>query len=162
VLEGAPGNAPKAEAPLPVLGVPLADEGVSVVHLSVVLRLEVVRPPINVTGGVQVGLARSSALRRARRVLIASLQRSVPCGGGGGTPTLLMAILQSPLLGRRMSGGTGYPMRYSVHASAMVRLPRPKPFAAMFLREDDIASGEIGTAGRCGERLGVARLERRD
>jgi hypothetical protein len=49
----------------------------------------------------------------------------------------LTSILHLPLLDRRMSGGTGYPARYNAHTSAMVRLPRPKPFAAAILREDD-------------------------
>jgi hypothetical protein len=48
-----------------------------------------------------------------------------------------MVIFLSSLLGRRMSGGTGYPARYSAHASFTVRLSRPKPFAAAILREDD-------------------------
>jgi hypothetical protein len=37
-----------------------------------------------------------------------------------------------------MSGGTGYRAWYSAHACATVRLPRPKPFAAAILREDEV------------------------
>ena len=85
----------------------------------------------------QVGSARSSASSADRRALMASLQRSVPGNGGGGTPMPFTTILQPPLLGRRMSGRTGYPARYNAHASATVRLPRPKPFALAILREDD-------------------------
>ena len=48
------------------------------------------------------------------------------------------AIFQPPLLGSRMSGGTGYRAWYSAHASATVRLPRPKPFAAAILREEEL------------------------
>lgn len=51
VLQGAPGNTPEAEAPLPVPAVPSADEADSVVHLGVMLRLEVVHPPGIVAGG---------------------------------------------------------------------------------------------------------------
>jgi hypothetical protein len=58
------------------------------------------------------------------------------------------AIFQPPLLGSRMSGETGYRAWYSAHASGMVRLPRLKPFAATFLREDDIASAEGGGTAR--------------
>jgi hypothetical protein len=140
VLEGAPGNALEAEAPLPVPHVPPVDEVIGVVHLSVMLRLEVLRPPALLPVGAQVGSARSSAVRRARRILIASLQRYVPCGGGGGMSTPFTAILHPPLLGMRIPGGIGCPTRYSAHASATVRLSRPKPFAAALLREDDIAA----------------------
>jgi hypothetical protein len=47
-----------------------------------------------------------------------------------------------------MSNGKGYRARYSAHASATVRLPRPKPYAATFLWEDDIASAKGGGAAR--------------
>ena len=69
---------------------------------------------------------------------MASLHWSVRGFGGGETPMPFTAIFQPPLLGSRMSGGTGYRARYSAHASATVRLPRPKPFAAAILREDEL------------------------
>jgi hypothetical protein len=51
---------------------------------------------------------------------------------------------------------TGYPARYTAHASSTVRLPRPKPFAAVLLRDDGIG------AAREEDIRSSERLERRD
>jgi hypothetical protein len=75
--EGALGNAPEKGGPVLVSRVPPTDEAVGAVHVGVVLRLEEVHPPIVVAG---------------EGVLIASLERSVP-GGGGGSPIPLTTIL---------------------------------------------------------------------
>jgi hypothetical protein len=151
MLDGAPGNALEAEAPLPVPGVPPADEAVGAVHLGVVLRLEVVRPLVVVTGG---GLGGIGSLLTAE---------ASPPGPDRVPPALralrwrrkltpLTAILQPPLLGTHMSGGTRYPAWYSSHASATMRQPWPNPFAATFLWEDDIGSAKGGGAARYWER----------
>jgi hypothetical protein len=45
-----------------------------------------------------------------------------------------------------MFGGTGYHTWYNAHASATVRLPRPKPFVERtFLRDDNIVETWDGT-----------------
>jgi hypothetical protein len=67
-------------------------------------------------------------------------------------------IFQPPLLGSRMSGGTGYRAWYSAHASSTVRLPRPKPFAAAILREDEL---DIFVATRRRSGRGEAAATRR-
>jgi hypothetical protein len=57
-----------------------------------------------------------------------------------------------------MSGGTGYRAWYNAHASATVRLLRPKPFAAEILREDEV---DIFGAARRRSRRGEAAATRR-